>query len=289
MSAGESLDVVVSVTLDVLNVSLTQLLDGCDDVLDTALSSHLLGGDVRVGTCAVPVSVQWLCGEGNHDAELLGDSDEEESCEPHLVGCVNTGRWSDLEFPLGGHDLGVDARDRDLAVKARLVVCLDKITSKDFTGADTAIVWSLWRGETASGPAVWSSLFVHEGVLLLDTEPGLMGLVLLGKLGGLVSVIELVGSSVILPTFGHDDDVIPTTERVLPELDGSEEDVGVIALGLTCGGTVKVPFFEFGDVFWSRRKGLPASASAPRAHEGPSSPSFSNGDSTRRRPRYILP
>ncbi len=48
---------------------------------------------------------------GHDDAEVLGDSVEEEAAHPQVVAHLNTFARSDLELPLSGHDLGVGAGD----------------------------------------------------------------------------------------------------------------------------------------------------------------------------------
>lgn len=65
-----------------------------------------------------------------------------------------------------------------------------------------------------------------------------------------MSVVELVWSSIVLPTFGHDDDVVSTSERVFPELDWAEEDIRVVSLSLTSGGSVEIPLLEFCNRLW---------------------------------------
>lgn len=47
---------------------------------------------------------------------------------PHL----NALTWTDLELPLGGHDLCVGSRDLDAGVKAAPVVCLHDVTLDNF-------------------------------------------------------------------------------------------------------------------------------------------------------------
>jgi len=250
MTSSKSLDVVISVTLDVLFMPLAELLDTGNDVLHATFGTHLLGGDVGVGTGTVPVSIERLGSEGNHDSEFLCDPDKQESCEPHLISCVDASGWSNLEFPLRRHDLGIDSRYWNLAVETCFVVYLDEISREHFTCADSTVVWTLWGWVTAGRPAIRSSLLVHESVLLLDSEPGLVNLVLLGQLGGFVSVVELVWSSIVLPTFGHDDDVVSTSERVLPELDRAKEDIRVVTLSLTSGRSIKVPLLQVCNRLW---------------------------------------
>lgn len=153
-----------------------------------------------------------------------------------------------MEFPLGRHDLGVGARDLDTGEQASLVVSLDDISAVHLAGTYTTVIWALWTWETASGPAVWLVEHVEEGVFLLETEPWLVRLVSLHELGGLVAVVELVWGSIWIPALGDDQDVWCTTEWIWVEGDRSEVDIGVVAGGLSGGGTVKVPFWEILDL-----------------------------------------
>jgi hypothetical protein len=51
-----------------------------------------------------------------------------------VVTHLNSQAGSDLEFPLGRHDLGVDTGDLDTSVQAGAVVGLDDVTGKDLAG-----------------------------------------------------------------------------------------------------------------------------------------------------------
>lgn len=54
------------------------------------------------------------------------------------------------------------------------VVSLDEITGKDLAGSDSAVVRTLGGGEPTLGPTVRLTVRVEQGVLLLETEPGLV-------------------------------------------------------------------------------------------------------------------
>ena len=123
--------VVLAVDRDVFVVPLRELLDRSLNRLDTALFTHLLRRVVGVAAGAVPVALEWLRVERNLDAPLLGDADEEIASHPEVVTHGDTLTWANLELPLGGHDLGVDAGDVDACVEARAVVRLDEVTGED--------------------------------------------------------------------------------------------------------------------------------------------------------------
>ena len=87
---------------------------------------------------------------------------------------LDTLTGADLEFPLRGHDFRVDTRDLDTGIQAGLVVSFYDITAIDLVGADTAVVWPLRSREPVFGPAIGPAVRAEEGVLLLQTEPGLV-------------------------------------------------------------------------------------------------------------------
>lgn len=65
----------------------------------------------------------------------IGDwTDQKEAGHGHVVTHLNSQAGSDLEFPLGRHDLGVDTGDLDTSVQAGAVVGLDDVTGKDLAG-----------------------------------------------------------------------------------------------------------------------------------------------------------
>lgn len=64
--------------------------------------------------------------------------------------------------------------------------------------------------------------------------------------------VELVGGTIRIPGFAENEDVIPTTEGVGKNCNGTEVDIRVVTAGLTGGRAVEVPFREF----INRRDGL---------------------------------
>jgi hypothetical protein len=73
-----------------------------------------------------------------------------------VVTHLNALTRADLELPLGGHDLGVGARDLDTGVKAAPVVCLDDVTLDNLASADTTVVWALRSGESSKFVSTWN-------------------------------------------------------------------------------------------------------------------------------------
>lgn len=125
-----------------------QLLDGRLNVLHATLIAHLLGGEVAVQTGTVPVTGHGLGRHRDTGAKDLSSAVEEETRDPELVTHGNALARTDLELPLGGHDLGVGAGDVDASVQACLVVRLYDVTLDDLAGTDTAVVRTLGSRET---------------------------------------------------------------------------------------------------------------------------------------------
>lgn len=157
---------------------------------------------------------------------------------------LNTSARADLELPLGGHDLGIGTGDLDTSEQASLVVSLDNISAEDLASTDTTVVWALWTWEPVCWPAIGTVAHVEKSVLLLKTEPRLLRLVGLHKLGSFVAVVELVWGSVGIPALGNNQDVGGTTEWIGEEGDGAEVNIGVVTWSLSSRATVKVPFWE---------------------------------------------
>lgn len=247
MSTSQSLIIVFTVDLDVFGMSLAELLNGSFDGLHTTFLSHRFGRKVGVASSSVPVTWDGLGVERDLDSPFLGDSDEQVSSNDKVVTHFDTFTRSNLELPLSGHDLGVDTRDFQSSVETSSVVAFDNVSSKDLSGTNTTVVWTLRSWETTLWPSVWLVINVEQGVFLFKTEPRLLSSGLLHDLVGVVSVVGLVGSTIIVVTFAQDDDVVTSSDRVLVVGYRSEVDVRVVTWSLVGGGTVKVPFLEFLD------------------------------------------
>jgi hypothetical protein len=115
---GKTLVVVLSVNGNVFQVLLLELLDRILDGGHTlARCSRSLGGEVGVASGTVPVALEGLGVERGLDSPLFSDTEEQEPGHPKVVSHLDTLARSDLELPLGRHDLGVDTRDGDTGVK----------------------------------------------------------------------------------------------------------------------------------------------------------------------------
>ena len=138
---------------------------------------------------------------------------------------VDTLARTDLEFPLGGHDFCIDTRNLDTSVQTSLVVSLDDISAVDLASSYTTVVWSLRAWETLLGPAIRSAIKTKEGVFLLKAKPWLLLGIGLHEAGAVMTVIELVGGAIVVPTLAENENVIAATERIGIDLNRSEVDV----------------------------------------------------------------
>jgi len=190
----------------------------------SALFTHSFSGVVAVASSTIPVAAGDGFGvEGDFDAPLFSDTDEEETSHPEVVPHGDTLARADLELPLGGHDLGVDAADVDTGKEASAVVGLDQVTSDHFASTNTAVLRALWSWETTLGPSEGLVIGIKETVLLLETEPRLMLFGLVHDLLGMVAVVGPVGGAVVVIAFSENEDVVAASERILE--DGSRAEV----------------------------------------------------------------
>lgn len=127
--------VVFTVHGDVLIVTLRELLDGLVNVLPSSWLAHWECAVVGVATSTVPIALKRLRVEGNLDTPLLGDANQEVTCNPKMVTHGDAFTGTNLELPLTGHNLGIDTADVHASVETSTVVSLDEITSKDLSSA----------------------------------------------------------------------------------------------------------------------------------------------------------
>jgi len=146
-----------------------------------------------------------------------------------------------LELPLSRHNLGIGTGDLYTSEQASLVVSLDNVSAVDLASANTTVVWALWTRVPTDWPAIGLVEGVKEGVLLLKTEPWLVGLVGLHELSTLMAVVELVRGSIRIPALGNDQDVGSATERVGEDGHRPEVDIRVVAWSLASRAAIEVP------------------------------------------------
>lgn len=177
----------------------------------------------------IPVTGNGLGVDRHLGSKVLGNTVENEAGDPEVVPHLDTLAGTDLEFPLGRHDLSVCARDVNAGVEAGLVVGLNNVTLDDLAGSNTAVVRALRSRETTSGPAVRALVVAKQGVLLLETEPRLPLGVEVHDLLAFMSEVELVGRTIGIPALREDKDVGRAAERVREDRDGSQVNIGVVA------------------------------------------------------------
>ena len=250
MLASETKLIVLAVDGNVVHMLLRELLNGIFDGLNTTLLAHGLGRIVRVASRTVPVTLlEWLGMERYLDTPLFGYTNEEEAGHPEVVTHRDTLAGTNLELPLRRHDLGIDTRYINTGVEACAVVSLDQITSEDFASAlrqagetrgwrterrgilrtNTTIIGTLGAWEASLGPTEWLVIRIKEGVLLLETEPGLVLLDGVHHLLGMMTVVSPVGSTVVVVGLGEDEDVIATTEGIPEDGGWAKVDIGIVA------------------------------------------------------------
>ena len=162
-----------------------------------------------------------------------------------LVLTIDTLARTDLEFPLGGHDLCIDAGDVDASIQTGLVVRFYDISAVDFSSPNRTVVRALRTWVTTLRPAIRPAIRTEQGVFLFKTEPCVLVGVGVHQPCGVVSVVELVWASVMVPGLAQNEDVVATTEGIGIYGDRSYVDIGIIPWGLTGRRAVKVPFREF--------------------------------------------
>ncbi len=112
-------------------------------------------------------------------------------------------------------------------------MCFNNIPAIDFSGSDSTVVRALRAWVTALGPAVWPSIRTKQGVFLFKTKPCMFIGVGVHQSGGVMSVIEFVWASVVVPCFAQHEDVVATAEGVGIYGNGPNVDIGVVSGCLT--------------------------------------------------------
>jgi hypothetical protein len=93
--------------------------------LNSTRFTHLLGGVVGMAPSTVPVALKGFRVEGHLDTPLFCNTDEEVTSHPELISHGDTVAGADLEFPLGRHNLSIDATNPDTSVEASAVMSLN--------------------------------------------------------------------------------------------------------------------------------------------------------------------
>lgn len=114
-------------------------------LLNTIWVSHLLSAVVTVGTSSIPVALNRFWVQRNDHTEFFSHTVQQVSCYPQMVSHVYSFTRSDLELPLGRHDFCVTASNLDSSIQTGTVVGLYYVTSVNFVGPYTTVVWTCTR------------------------------------------------------------------------------------------------------------------------------------------------
>lgn len=240
--SSETFLIILTIDSNMFFVFLAEFLAHIIDDLDTARSTGSGCGVVAVGTCTVPVTGKRFGMERDFDTEFFSNSDKKETGHPEMVTHGDAFARTDLEFPLGGHDFGVDTGDLYTGIETSTVMSFYDVTGKNFASTDTTIVGTLGAGISAFGPAIGSVFSIEESVFLLDAEPRFVGSSSVHILFAFIAMVGSTGKTVGVIGFSNDDNVIITAEGVFKNGCRTEIDIRVASAGLCSGRAVKVPF-----------------------------------------------
>lgn len=101
----------------------------------------------------------------------------------------------------------------------------------------------LGLGETALRPAIGLlGLAVKQHVLLLDTEPRMAVSVRVHDLLASMTEVSPVRSAIRVVGFAEDELVVAAAEGISKKRHGLDQHIRIVALSLSGGRTIKVPF-----------------------------------------------
>src|SRR6266508_2085498 len=204
------------------------------------VAAHLVRREVRMRSRAVPVAADRLRIERGADAERLADAVQEPAREPQLVADLGRAQRPDLEFPLPGHDLGVDARYLEPGLEARVEMRFDDLTAEHLVRADAAVIPALWRGEPTVREAERPRA-TEERVLLLDPEPRVEGRETLGHLGIRSPHVRGMRLATDEHDLAQDEQIVAPADGIRTGEDGLEDAVRAVARCLLRARTVETP------------------------------------------------
>jgi len=237
-----------TVFLDMLILDVRELFADFIDHIHATIFPHLLDGEVGVATLAIPVAFLGFLIEGNLNIELLSHPQHDVPGHHQVVTHFQTPARSDLVLPLPGHDFLVDTLDLNTLVQAHLVMLFLDFPANALVTALAAVVGTLRLRfgtvdvETIGGFADLTNLLLaHQGVLLLNPEPGVHSFVLFHDLLALLPCVADLGLHLRGEALGKNHNIVPAPERVSEDLPGHDVDVGVLARGLLGRATVEVP------------------------------------------------
>ena len=235
MQARQAVFETRSVVGDVKVGLLPELFTRLEDEVVAALFPHGLGRVVGVAASAVPVTLHRLGLERDHHAVLLGDAMEQVARHVQVVAHFEEPGRTDLELPLPGHDLGVDAGEREPGVQAGFDVLVRDLTTEDPIGPGATVVGPLRPGIAPFGKARRVPFQGQHRVLLLDAEPRILIRELRRRLGGCRPVVRVARGAVGVVDLAQHEDVVTTPQRVGAREDRLEDAVRRVTFRLFGG------------------------------------------------------
>ena len=153
--------------------ALTQPLD----VLLPADIAEVVVGEVGMHARPVPIAGKGPGVQVDDHAVALGDQLEQVAGDDQIVAGPPCALAETLEFPLPEHHLGIDAGDPHTCGQADIPVLVDDVSAGDVVAAHGAVVGALGLGVSALGEAERTVVGGHQDVLLFESEPELLGVV----------------------------------------------------------------------------------------------------------------
>ena len=227
---------------NVLSMALGQTLNGLLNGLHATITTHGLGGVVGVGTSAIPVTLDGLGSKGRYDAKLFTQTVQQPTGNHHLIPSLQGTGGTNLELPLPGHHLSIDARNNETSLDASIHVGFRQVAAVHRLGTDTAVEGALGGGESTCRPAIHVAMLTQHGVFLLKAKQASFLLDLVVDDGLEVGTrVGGMGFAIGVEDIAHDEDVVTATNGVRTHIHGSQDAIRVLAFGLAGGGAIKGP------------------------------------------------
>ena len=200
MCTGEALVVVRTVDRDMPLDILAELLTDLVEIVFLARLAHHAVAEIGVHARAVPVRVaQGLRMPIDGQAVFLGGALEQVAGHPGLVTGALGPLGENLEFPLAGGHLGVDALDIDARLEAGIEMLLDDFAPVGVAATHRAIVRALGSRKAVLGESRRAIRLGHpQEILLLEAEPEIV-VVILDR----GAAVGLMGRAIGVQHLGH--------------------------------------------------------------------------------------
>lgn len=160
-----------------------------DDGISAAfsvVSPRFFGALVGVTACSIPVPFDWFGVETDCNIVVFTHPQEKLACHPEVVSHPDAFARTHLELPLPWHHFSVESAHLDSCLQTHSHVSVGDHSSERKLRTNPRLVGSLRAGLASPGPAQWPEIggaTVHEGLFLLDSEPGFAGFGLVHEFG----------------------------------------------------------------------------------------------------------